>query len=666
MSNSSSASDEPKRLNLTIRLTSGRRFTPNPPPAGITTATTVSVFKSLVAATMARHAASSTSSDEAVPIQPIPAARQRLVYRGKILSDGHKTLGEYGVEDGGLIYLVKGADNSDAGGNGGVQVAATAGGAGDPSPMARLQAINNAASAPSASSASSGANAAAAPMFNPFAPPVAGNTGIGSNQQQQMQDPLASLMQMQNLFGGAGAGPNGAGGMPDLAQLQNQLRSNPELMQQMLDNPFMQSLMDNPTLMQNMMEHNPQMQSLLQSNPELRHALQDPELMRQSMQMMRDPSAMRNMMRQQDIAMSNIENMPGGFDALRRMYTEVQEPMMEAMSGGSGGGQEGEGSGGSGSGDNARRDGGVSGAAGAAMPNPWGSSSTSPTQASNGTAANGAGANSSAPFNPWASLATGAGAGASAGGNPWASMGAAGAGANGMPSMPGMPANMDMEQTLQMLENPLVQQMMESMMANPAMLESMMASNPMLAQLRQSNPQMASMLSNPEFMRTMMNPQVLRSMMQLQQSMGGAGGGGGMPGFPGMAGSPGGAGGAGMDFASLLGSMQGANLSSPGGAGGGSAAVNRPPEERYRVQLQSLRDMGFDDDATNIRVLEQNHGNVNRAIDFLLTQPMPAPAPAAPAAPAASTESSSGGDGGGSTDANDEGGEKGEEAKKND
>ena len=83
-----------------------------------------------------------------------------------------------------------------------------------------------------------------------------------------------------------------------------------------------------------MMESNPEMRALMDSNPELRNMLQDPEIMRQSMQMMRDPSAMQNMLRQQDMAMANIENMPGGFNALRRMYTVVQEPMMDSMSGG--------------------------------------------------------------------------------------------------------------------------------------------------------------------------------------------------------------------------------------------------------------------------------------------------------------------------------------------
>ena len=71
------------------------------------------------------------------------------------------------------------------------------------------------------------------------------------------------------------------------------------------------------------MESNPQMRQLLDSNPELRHIIDDPELMRRSMEMMRDPNAMQNAMRNQDLALSQIENLPGGFSALRRMYEDV-------------------------------------------------------------------------------------------------------------------------------------------------------------------------------------------------------------------------------------------------------------------------------------------------------------------------------------------------------
>ena len=223
--------NEPKRLNLTIRLTSGRKFQPNAPPAGITTDTTVAVFKSLLAATMIKRSRDATASaggggdaDAGVPMEPIPASRQRLVHKGRIMSDATKTLGEYGVEDGGMIYLVKGsAPASGDGGSGGGSAAAAA--PVGPSPMARLQAAN--------------ASAAGAPPLNPFAAPGAGGQG--------QANPMASLMQMQSMFGGAGGA--GGGGMPDVAQMQEQLRNNPEMMSEMMNNPMIQSLMDNPQFM---------------------------------------------------------------------------------------------------------------------------------------------------------------------------------------------------------------------------------------------------------------------------------------------------------------------------------------------------------------------------------------------------------------------------------
>ncbi|KAG1435855.1 hypothetical protein G6F56_013803 [Rhizopus delemar] len=41
---------------------------------------------------------------------------------------------------------------------------------------------------------------------------------------------------------------------------------------------------------------------------------------------------MREMQRNNDRALSNIEAIPGGFNHLRRMYSTIQEPMESAMS----------------------------------------------------------------------------------------------------------------------------------------------------------------------------------------------------------------------------------------------------------------------------------------------------------------------------------------------
>lgn len=45
----------------------------------------------------------------------------------------------------------------------------------------------------------------------------------------------------------------------------------------------------------------------MQRNPELTHILHNPELMRQAMEMARNPAAMREFMRSQDRQLSNIE-----------------------------------------------------------------------------------------------------------------------------------------------------------------------------------------------------------------------------------------------------------------------------------------------------------------------------------------------------------------------
>ena len=58
----------------------------------------------------------------------------------------------------------------------------------------------------------------------------------------------------------------------------------------------------------------------MDANPQVRHALSDPAVLRQSLEMMRNPNAMREAMRHQDIALSQLENHPEGFNAMRRLY----------------------------------------------------------------------------------------------------------------------------------------------------------------------------------------------------------------------------------------------------------------------------------------------------------------------------------------------------------
>jgi ubiquilin len=128
-------------------------------------------------------------------------------------------------------------------------------------------------------------------------------------------------------MGGMG-GLGGGGG--DLQQMYSQMMQNPQMVQQMMNNPMVQQMMNNPELLRTMMMSNPQIRQIVESNPEVGHILNDPDTLRQIMQAQSNPEIMRELQRTTDRAMSNIEAHPEGFNALRRLYTTIQEPLYEA------------------------------------------------------------------------------------------------------------------------------------------------------------------------------------------------------------------------------------------------------------------------------------------------------------------------------------------------
>lgn len=69
---------------------------------------------------------------------------------------------------------------------------------------------------------------------------------------------------------------------------------------------------------------------MLDQNPELAQAINNPETIRESLRLASNPNLMQEHMRNVDRAMSNLESIPGGFNALRQIYENVQEPMMHA------------------------------------------------------------------------------------------------------------------------------------------------------------------------------------------------------------------------------------------------------------------------------------------------------------------------------------------------
>jgi len=511
-----------------------------------------------------------------------PIAQLCLIFAGKIIKD-HETLDVHNIKDGMTIHLV-------------------------------IKSGPPTAAATSPTPPPAGSRPPADTSGTPF-----GLSGIGG------------LPGMSNL------GMGSANFMEMQQQVQEGIRNNPDLMRQVMDSPLTQSLMSNPEILRSLIQSNPQMRQLMDRNPEINHMLNNPDVLRQTMEIARNPAMMQELMRNQDRAMSNLESIPGGQSALQRMYRDIQEPMLDAAQNQFGSNPfqalGGNNSGNAGSGQQQQR-----GENAAPLPNPWGGGSgAGNTSSTTGTGSTG-------------SATTGAAPGA----------GLSGAGLMNSPGMQSL--FQQITENPQMMQNmmsaPYTQDIMRSMAANPEMAANIIGSNPLFAgnpelqaQMRNMMPAMMQQMNSPEMMSIIGNAEAMRAITQIQDGLqrlrsaapefytamgmpavNSALSSAGAAGSPSPAAESSSASGttttttattttatpssttpaqaAGMEsFRTLMNSMV-SNMANQG--------LNAPPEERFQSQLETLSSMGFVDRQANIQALIATYGDVNAAIDRLL------------------------------------------------
>lgn len=516
-----------------------------------------------------------------------PIEQLCLIFAGKILKD-HDTLAAHNVKDGMTVHLV--IKSGPVGGS-----------------------SNSASSTP------------AAPQR-----PDTGSTpfGIGG---------LGGLPGMSNL------GMGSANFMEMQQQVQEGIRNNPDLMRQVMDSPLTQSLMSNPEILRSLIQANPQMRQLMDRNPEINHMLNNPDVLRQTMEIARNPAMMQELMRNQDRAMSNLESIPGGQSALQRMYRDIQEPMLDAAQNQFGsnpfqalGGNRGGTGNNAGSGNQGNQQ--QRGENAAPLPNPWGGGGSS------GTGTSGSGSGSTSQSTPSMS-------------------------GSGLMSSPGMQSlfqqitdNPSMMQN--MMNAPYTQDIMRNLSANPEMAANIIGSNPLFAgnpelqqQMRNMMPAMMQQLNSPEMMSVVGNSEAMRAIMQIQDGLQRLRAAApefytamGMPNVAaslssaqaGGSPSPAASTAAGGETTSTTTTTTTSSTSNTTGSSDGQIAsglqgsdafrtlmnsmvsnmatqgLNAPPEERFQTQLETLSSMGFVDRQANIQALIATYGDVNAAIDRLL------------------------------------------------
>ncbi|KAG8500262.1 hypothetical protein CXB51_004312 [Gossypium anomalum] len=493
----------------------------------------------------------------------IPADQQRLIYKGRILKDD-QTLQSYGLQADHTIHMVRGFAPSSS----------------IPPPSATTNVATDNTT-----------------------PGV--TRGIGSNDGAGLG---ASLFPGLNPLGGGG-GSGGFGlfgsGLPEFEQVQQQLTQNPNMMREIMNTPAIQSLMNNPELMRSLIMSNPQMREIIDRNPELGHILNDPSILRQTLEAARNPELMREMMRNTDRAMSNIEASPEGFNMLRRMYENVQEPFLNATTMGGNNG-------------NTPATNPFAALLGNQGGSEAGSSPINTSTTGSETAQGQTSPNTNPLPNPWSNTAAGGGTqtNATARPNPAGDArtpGVGGMGGLGLPDLPPMLNGMpDASQLTQLLQNPAISQMMQSIMSNPQYMNQIMNLNPQLRGMFDMNPQLREMMQNPEVLRQMFSPETMQQMLALQQSLLSLNRQQSTPDSAQTGGTTAAPGTANLD---LLMNMF-------GGLGAGGLGVPNqpdvPPEELYATQLSQLQEMGFYDTQENIRALQATAGNVHAAVERLL------------------------------------------------
>uniref|UniRef100_A0A6I8N6L7 Ubiquilin n=1 Tax=Ornithorhynchus anatinus TaxID=9258 RepID=A0A6I8N6L7_ORNAN len=458
------------------------------------------------------------------------------------------------------------------------------------------------------------------PSTSGAAPPDGGRrpgVGVGDGAAPASASILSGF---GGLLGLSSLGLGSANFMELQQQMQRQLMSDPELLTQIMENPLVQDVMAQPQLMRHMIMANPQMQQLMERNPEISHMLNNPELMRQTMELARNPAMMQEMMRNQDRALSNLESIPGGYNALRRMYTDIQEPMFSATREQFGSNPF--------SSLAASSDGAASQPLRTEnrepLPNPW---SPSPPTSQAGPAGEGSGG-TGGPAAPTVS-------------NPFGINAASlGAGMFNSPEMQGLLQQVAENPQLMrsVLSAPYMRGLMQALAQNPDLAAQMMVNVPLLSgspqlqeQLRLQLPVFLQQMQNPESLSVLTNPRAMQALLQIQQGLQTL-----QTEAPGLVPSLGNLAAPRIpppDAAAPSTSPSAAGTTAPGGtspqrqlmqqmvqllAGAGGGGQAQTPEVQYQQQLEQLSAMGFIDREANVQALIATGGDINAAIERLL------------------------------------------------
>lgn len=106
------------------------------------------------------------------------------------------------------------------------------------------------------------------------------------------------------------------------------MESSTAAMGKLFRSPFIKEMLGRPEVMEHMLMADPKIRAMTEKNPEMKKMFTNPETMKEMLEMMTNPDYQKHVQKNVDRALINLNAMPGGFDALKQVYS-MQKPLFE-------------------------------------------------------------------------------------------------------------------------------------------------------------------------------------------------------------------------------------------------------------------------------------------------------------------------------------------------
>lgn len=105
-----------------------------------------------------------------------------------------------------------------------------------------------------------------------------------------------------------------------------------DMAKDMLRNPMVKSMLKDPQMMKNMLQSMPGYEKEMKKNHELKKMLNNPQAMEEFVKIADNPDYYDHQLRSVDLAMSKLENLPGGFNMMTTMNRDFTNPLANMLS----------------------------------------------------------------------------------------------------------------------------------------------------------------------------------------------------------------------------------------------------------------------------------------------------------------------------------------------